>query len=140
MKILKYTCLYILLISCFGANAQSAKKMNKYLMEKWVSVANIYDGDTIATEVGKEVMELKKGGELSMTGQGIEMDGVWKYLEETNQLEMELTTMDGKDVTAMNMKVGLDILTAEKKMLTVSKQGKKTVIYVVDGSGIRVGK
>ena len=135
--------LILILVSIFLVNSsvfsQSPKKMTKYHTHNWVSAAKITDVDTVAMEYTDETLNLQKDGVLDMTGQGSEMSGKWSYDRDTNQLVMELTTMDGKDVTSMNMKVGLDILQAKDKILTLSKEGSRTLIYVLEGSGITFG-
>ena len=106
-------------------------------MQNWVSAAKISETDTTAMEYTDETLNLKKEGEMEMTGQGSEMTGTWSYDEENKQLVLELLTMDGNDMSDRQMKVALNILQAKDKILTISKPGSRTLIYVLEGSNIK---
>lgn len=129
---IKYYSSILLILMLLPAYGQSKKKMKSYLTKEWVSAAKTYEtGDTI--QKLSERLSLEKKGKMSGNLDGVERNGTWSYLENTNQLE--LTIIIGEQSTPALF----DIAQSSDQVLALTKRRGETfmtIIFVEKGSGL----
>lgn len=121
--------LFIMLLPVWG---QSRKKMESYLTKEWVSAAITYEtGDTI--QKLSERLSLEKKGKMSGKLDGVERNGTWSYLENTNQLE--LTIIIGEQSTPALFAIAQS---SDQVLALTRRRGETfmTIIFVEKGSGL----
>ncbi len=132
---MKFLLLTILMISSSIVLGQSSIEIEKYLTTNWVSAASIVNGDTTAMNSEDEKLFLQADNNFRMIAQGKDIKGEWKYLPENDLLMLNITSINDEPIgKQLTMKTELEILQREENILTLSKKGGRTIIYVKDDS------
>ena len=121
---IKYSLSILLIITFSLAYGQSKKKMEKYLINNWISAAKTYEtGDTI--QKLSERLNLEKKGKMHGNFDGFELSGTWKYLEDNRQLELTIS-MDGRTEATL-----FDIGQSSDQVLAITRRRGETFMTII---------
>jgi hypothetical protein len=94
--------LAILLLFIVCGNVYGQSDTQKYLINSWVSTFKTFDtGDTIAN--ANEELHLQKDGSLTMKEKQMTLPGTWKYLKDTNQLQLTLDIAGSSETVVLEV-------------------------------------
>lgn len=136
---MKFLLLTILMISSSIVLGQSSIEIEKYLTTNWVSAASIVNGDTTAMNSEDEKLFLQTNNNFRMIAQGKDIKGEWKYLPENDLLMLNIKSINDEPIgKQLTMKTELEILQREENILTLSKKGGRTIIYIMEGTETKI--